>query len=251
MLKHTVQRLVQLDRRVRNQFLLDANAEDLIRLGSGEGGWWLPTRMLRSSSIAVCAGAGEDITFDISLVERGLTVYTVDPTPRAVAHVAAVLESLQQESARLVKGLNYRDYARASFQEDRFKFVPIGLWSTREQLKFFAPRNPSYVSHSVVNLQRTKDYFLAECCPLRDLMETMNIERVDILKLDIEGAEHAVLDQMISDHIFPGCLLVEFDEGQYVDRFDRKKFMTTITLLKRQRYNLIKTAKWNFTFVRI
>ena len=250
MLKRTVQQLVQCQRRVRNYFLLDATTDALVRLGSANGGWWLPARLLKAGAIAVCAGAGEDITFDISLVERGMTVYTVDPTPRAVAHVAAVLKSLQPESAGIVEGLNYRYYAKSGFDGGRFMFTPVGLWSQRERVKFFAPSNPDHVSHSVVNLQRTKHYFLADCLPLRDFMASKGIERVDILKLDIEGAEYAVLEQMVTDRILPDCLLVEFDEGHYVDRFDRKQFMETIRMLKKHRYDLVKIAKWNFTFVR-
>ena len=249
MLKRAVRRLVQLDRRVRNYFLLDASPDDLIRMGSGDGGWWLPARLLKSRAIAVCAGAGEDISFDISLVGRGVTVYTVDPTPRAVAHVSAVLNALQQASGGLVKDLNYHDYATPVFDEERFIFTPVGLWSRRERLKFFAPRNSGHVSYSLVNLQHTEDHFLAECVPLREFMESKAIERVDVLKLDIEGAEYVVLEQMISDRIFPDCLLVEFDEGHSIDRFDRKRFMDTIKTLKKHGYKLVKTERWNFTFV--
>ena len=35
--------------------------------------------------------------------------------------------------------------------------------------------------------------------------------KIDLLKLDIEGAEIEVLQQMLDDKIFPGYVLVEFD----------------------------------------
>ena len=48
----------------------------------------------------------------------------------------------------------------------RFHFMPVGLWSEDTVLRFFAPRDPAHVSHSVVNLQRTEDYFEA---PVRSI----------------------------------------------------------------------------------
>lgn len=65
----------------------------LRRLGTEYGGWWfVRTPSLRGGSV-ISAGAGEDISFDVGLArEHGATVTVVDPTPRAVVHVAAALE---------------------------------------------------------------------------------------------------------------------------------------------------------------
>jgi hypothetical protein len=115
-------------------------------------------------------------------------------------------------------------------------------------VKFYAPRDPGHVSHSAVNLQETTHYFLAECLALRDVVIAQNIPRIDILKLDVEGAEYAVLEQMIADRILPRCILVEFDEGRYLKRFDRVRFTNVVALLKRF-YRLVKVEGWNFTFV--
>lgn len=62
----------------------------MVRLGSDGCGWWVPKAVVRPRAIAYCAGAGEDISFDLELHRRGLTVVTIDPTPRAIAHVDSV-----------------------------------------------------------------------------------------------------------------------------------------------------------------
>lgn len=59
----------------------------LVRLGSDYGGWWLPRDAVTSGAVAYCAGAGEDISFDLALHEAGVRVTTFDPTPRAIAYV--------------------------------------------------------------------------------------------------------------------------------------------------------------------
>ena len=43
-------------------------------------------------------------------------------------------------------------------------------------------------------------------------MKKFNIKNIEMIKLDIEGSEVEVLDNMIEDKIFPNQILVEFDE---------------------------------------
>src|SRR5881227_3513428 len=101
-----------------------SGSADVVRLGSNYGGWWVPRWVLDRPGLAYCAGAGEDITFDLALLGQGWTVRTFDPTPRAAAHVRATAPAT-----------------------DRFTFAPVGWWETATTLEFFAPTNPEYVSH--------------------------------------------------------------------------------------------------------
>lgn len=117
---------------------------DLVRIGSEYGGWWIPKDLAAPGTVAYCAGAGEDITFDLALVERGCQVTTFDPTPRAIAHVEANAPS-----------------------GNDFRFVPVGWWNEDTILRFYAPRIPQHVSHSAVNLQGTTDFFTAPVKPVR------------------------------------------------------------------------------------
>ena len=45
-------------------------------------------------------------------------------------------------------------------------------------------------------------------------MSALGHERLDLLKMDIEGAEYAVLDDMLQSGILPDQLLVEFHHGK-------------------------------------
>lgn len=160
---------------------------DLIHLGSTYGGWWVPSQLVQADAIVYSAGVGEDVTFDLALIERfGCNVWAMDPTPR---------------SGKFAK----------SIQDSRFHFLPYGVWSEDAELRFYAPSNPAHVSHSVLNLQRTTQFFTARCLSLRTLMQRLKHDRIDILKMDIEGAEGPVLDAMIRDGIRPLVLCVEFD----------------------------------------
>ncbi len=194
----------------------------LEKIGSGYGGWTVPTNLIRPDWICYCGGVGEDITFDLGLIARfGCRVFAFDPTPRAVAHV-------EQQAADI----------------SLFHFLPVGLWSEDKALRFFAPRDPAHVSHSILNLQETSDYFEAKCRSLPSLMAELEHRRIDLLKVDIEGAEHEVVRSMLKQRIHPTVLCMEID--QPVPPF---RFRKTIGRVLDSGYKLVALDGWNFTFV--
>jgi FkbM family methyltransferase len=165
--------------------LLDrrADAPDLVRLGSEYGGYAVPRSVLRQGGVCYSAGLGEDATFDLSLIEGfGCEVWAIDPTPRAVA--------FGEELAR---------------REPRFHLVPVALWSEEGEVRLYAPRDPAHVSHSALNLQATDSSFAARAATLAALMRELGHLRVDLLKLNVEGAEVPALVSALRDGIVPPC----------------------------------------------
>src|SRR3546814_13240808 len=81
--------------------------------------------------------------------------------------------------------------------------MPVGLWSEDATLRFYAPRDPTHVSHSIVNLQETESYFEARCRSIASLMAELGHDRLDLLKVDVEGAEHEVIRSMLASGIRP------------------------------------------------
>lgn len=195
---------------------------DLEKLGTAYGGWVVPTTMLSDKSICYCAGVGEDISFDLELIHKfGSNVFAFDPTPRAAEHVE-----------------------KTASHVSLFHFFDVGLWSNHETLRFYSPQDPSHVSHSIVNLQGTETFFEAECKRLSSLMEELGHNHIDLLKLDIEGAEYVVLDSMIEDGIHPMVLCVEFDPPDPI-----LKNIAMVRKLMRYGYCLVSIDAWNYTFV--
>lgn len=196
--------------------------ERLVRIGTPYGGWWVPTDEIVPGSVCCCAGVGEDISFDLALVEQlGCRVVAMDPTPRAVAYV---------DNLCLPPGL---------------VFLPLGLGGTARTERFYAPKDPRHVSHSISNLQRTTDYFEAPLVTLSDVMAQSGVERFDLLKIDIEGAEHEVIEAIERTGPVPRVLLVEFDQPEPIGRSRR-----TLSRLRRIGYQVVKVERFNVTLVR-
>jgi FkbM family methyltransferase len=150
-----------------------------------------------------------------------MRVVTIDPTPRAVSYVEAVAPT-----------------------SDRFAFVPVGLWDTATELRFYFPRDPALVASSVLNLQRSSEYFTAKVNTLRKLMDELGDNHIDVLKVDIEGAEHRVIESFITDGVRPVVVCVEFDQPVPV-----RTVLRSIRLLQQSGYRLVRIELWNYTFV--
>jgi FkbM family methyltransferase len=156
------------------------------RFGSEYGGWVVCPDRLTPGAVVYSLGVGEDISFDLSLIAaRGVEVWAFDPTPRSVEWVAA---------QKLPPQFHFRPYA-------------ILDYDGRAQL--FPPANPSHVSHTVV--ERTVGRPIAVTARrLSSAMEENRHRQLDLLKMDIEGAEYAVLDDMLRSDLRPAQLVVEF-----------------------------------------
>jgi FkbM family methyltransferase len=194
----------------------------LLKIGSAYGGWVVPRTLISGGSICYCGGVGEDVSFDLGLIERfGCNVYAFDPTPRAVAFV----EALPMADVRL-------------------HFMAVGLWSEDARLRFYAPRNPEHVSHSIVNLQASTTYFEAPCRSVSSIMAELEHRSLDLLKLDIEGAEHAVIRATLEAGIRPLVLCTEIDRP-----VSPGAFWSTFRRVDAAGYRLVAVDRWNFTFV--
>lgn len=160
----------------------------LQRLGTRYGGYVVPLDLIDEGWICYSGGLGEDISFELELMDRRRChVYGFDPVPRAASHVASTVNG-----------------------DDRFTFLPVGLWSTDSTLEFFAPASAEHVSHSIANLQRTNDSMTAPCRSLRSLMSELGHARIDLLKLDVEGAEYEVLEPVFSGELECRVLCIDF-----------------------------------------
>jgi FkbM family methyltransferase len=154
-------------------------------LGSEYGGWTIVPSLLTPQSVVYSFGVGEDISFDLALIERfGVTVHAFDPTPRSVAWVT---------SQTLPPGPLFHEF---------------GISDSDGEASFFRPRRVDHVSYSVV--ARGSGHIHAPVYRLATIVEMLRHQRVDLLKMDIEGFEYCVIDDLIGSDVAVDQLLVEF-----------------------------------------
>jgi FkbM family methyltransferase len=144
--------------------------------------------LLTEDSIVYSFGVGEDITFDLALIEQyGLNVYAFDPTPLAIKFVE-----------------------KANQLTNQFHFEDIGISDKDEVAKFYLSTDKRDISGSIINKNDDASFIEVEMNKVSTIMKKLNHTRIDLLKMDIEGSEYAVLENMLEEKNFPKQILVEF-----------------------------------------
>jgi FkbM family methyltransferase len=160
----------------------------LRRFGSECGGYCLDESLVSSGSVVYSLGIGEDISFDLSLIARvGAEIHAFDPTPRVASWLAA--QSLPKT----------------------FHFHPSGIAGHDGHETFYLPPRAQWISHSLLPArQYSVASIILPVTRLSTAMRSLGHRNIDVLKMDIEGAEYAVIDEIVRARIPVGQLLVEF-----------------------------------------
>lgn len=165
-----------------------SRAHALAHIGSDYGGYFVDSSLIPPDPVVYSLGVGEDISFDLSLIEQhDCTVHAFDPTPKVKSWI---------ESQSL---------------PPRFRFQGIGIADFDGETDFYLPPKPDFISHSMMPARQYSQHSIrVPVTKLSTAMGRLGHSRIDILKMDIEGAEYAVLNDLIKDQIEVGQILVEF-----------------------------------------
>jgi len=197
--------------------------------GTSYGGWAVVPDALSSEAVVYSFGVGDDISFDRSMIQRyGLTVHAFDPTPRSIAWV------------------------RQQTMPSRFVFHDIGIGDHDGTMILFPPEKESHMSFTVIHRGSTLRHVGVEVRVQRlsTLMRRLAHERIDVLKMDIEGAEYDVLRTLEEDGIYPAQVLVEFHHRFFPDGIERTR--AAIQSLNDLQYRLVAVSSSGeeYTFMR-
>lgn len=156
-----------------------------VLLGNRHAAFAVNPRLLGESSVLYSFGIGTDISFDLECIRRySASIHAFDPTPRSIQWLSR--QELPQS----------------------FVAHPIGIAAYDGTLDLYPPLDPSHVSYSPV-----KQKGAAVSCAvykLRSIMTMLGHDHIDLLKLDIEGAEYSVLPDILRDRVPIPQICVEF-----------------------------------------
>ncbi len=158
--------------------------------GSEYGGWEVLPGLLGSHSEVWSYGIGHDPSFDLEVIRHhGCRVRAFDPTP----------------------GLG--DWITAQGFDARFEFEPIGLAAFDGEVEM-RPQSVDGDSSSTI-LSQSEIPVDTHGVPVRvERLATtaarLGVTRIDLLKMDIEGAEFEAIPDLLASGVEIGQLLVEF-----------------------------------------
>ncbi len=161
-----------------------------ITLGQGGGAWVICPTPLSPESIVYSFGVGTEISFDLAVQTMiGAHVDLFDPTPRSIAWIAR---------QTLPDGLD---------------FHPYGLGDKDGEIIFYPSRKSGSSHFSPLARYRhagTGGTVKAQVFRLSSILRKLKHQHLDVLKIDIEGGEYAVIDDILSSGIHINQLLLEF-----------------------------------------
>jgi FkbM family methyltransferase len=155
--------------------------------GNTGASWTIHPNILKHNSIIYSFGVGNDISWDLHMIEKfDASIYAYDPTPKSL------------------------EWLKTIHLPSNFKIFPFGLASYDGTATFNLPDNPDHVSASFTKTGKLKKTFDATVKKLKTILDENQHSHIHILKMDIEGAEYDVIDDLIHSNIRPDQILIEF-----------------------------------------
>jgi len=187
------------------------------RIGSDYGGWVVANGPLHAATrpVVLSFGLGDDISFDREMIARyGTQVHAFDPTD----------ESLTWLSDQLLP--------------EQMHVYPIGISNVDGTQRFTLPETDRRGNFSAKAFEgRTIELPVMRYC---SILSMLDISRVDVLKLDIEGSEYEVIPDILSSPVRPTQLLVEFHHR--IHRINVVDTLSTVRLLRDNGYALFDVS---------
>ena len=187
--------------------------------------WTIDPSEMSAQSVVYCAGVGDDISFEKQLVKRfGCEVTLLDPSP-----TGEITMSLPEN------------------QDTKLKYEKAGLADKDGEIVLGVPENPTAASYFMTADTQGGMRFPSKSLP--SLMQKQGHNRIDLLKMDIEGFEYGILRQICAEKIPIRQICVEFHHS-IVPGIARSETIKIILKLMRAGYRLIHRKDWDHTFVK-
>lgn len=159
-------------------------------IGSRFDGKKICPEEVNPNSIIYSFGIGRDISFDLTMIQRfDVDIFAFDPTP---------VSKNWLKKQTLPEKFHFFDYGVADY-DGLADFYP------------FWPDDPTAHDFSIINPSKARKETVK--CPVyrvETILNKLQHRKIDILKMDIEGIEYAVIEDILASNVKVSQLLVEF-----------------------------------------
>lgn len=187
--------------------------------GNSYGGFYVNPNLLNPNSIVYSIGIGKDISFDLKIMENhNSLIFGFDPTPKSI------------------------DFISSQNLSNRFIFSNVGISMKSGIETFYLPISEKGISGSLLNTSAVdvNRAILVEMKSFEDIYKDLQHDHIDVIKIDIEGAEYEILEAIINSDIQIDQILVEFHDRL----FDMTKFKSIdiVNKMKEKGYQIFASS---------
>lgn len=192
--------------------------------GARSGMWTVDPTDLGPQSVVYSFGIGDNIAWELAMIEHfGCHVHAFDPTPRSLAWLRQ--QSLPQQ----------------------LHVHPFGLAAYDGEQNFAVPAKPGDVNYRPLASGEGAGGNQALLVRRLDtLRRQLGHDRIDVLKIDIEGGEYGVLPDLLATGPRPKQLLIEFHHGYFGVPFQATR--AALQLLQERGYRILDVSRRGLEF---
>lgn len=155
-------------------------------------GWVIVPGIIHDNDIVFSVGICNDIGFELGIIEQhNLQIFAFDPTPYSVQWI---------KKQKLPPEFHFYPWAAAGKDDKLFLYPRITKHGKASELLYTFHKQDEHRNDGVV----------VEALTIESMANKLGLKKIDILKLDIEGAEYEVFDNLLSTSLRPKQILVEF-----------------------------------------
>ena len=214
----------RLRRRKLRQIGIEPVPCDSATLYGGDHGWVIDESSIDSESIIYSVGVGSNIDFDLKLIDSlGVTIHAFDPTPRSM------------------------EWVKGQSLPNKFIFHPVGLAAENGFMTFYPPAKSTSTHFSPADRYGNTDNGIK--APVKDIdtiASELGHKKIDLLKMDIEGAEYEVIKALPDSKIDINQILIEFHH-MYKD-ISISQTVEAINTLKNLGFELFNISQRTYEF---
>lgn len=150
-----------------------------------DGGWPVVGKLIHSNSVVYSFGVGENISWDEKMIERyNVSIFSFDPSPDSIDYLAK----------KELKNFYHHNLALSNIDT---------------HTQFYINRN-NPAGCSLIKRPEHDEVLSVKCNTLFTIMHKLGHKKIDVLKIDIEGGEYDVIDNILEEEIEIHQLLIEF-----------------------------------------
>ncbi len=186
--------------------------------------WTICPDELNENSIVYGGGIGSDISFEHELVKKfGCRVVLYDPSPTGLKTMSLPENKIPE-----------------------FQYYPVALAAHKGKLSFAPPAELGGDSWFASEAGEGK--IEVPCTDLVSFMNENGHDRIDLLKLDVEGSEYEVIEDILNRRIPVQQICVEFHHG-ILPGIRRRQTISAMLKLIMRGYKMICQEGANHTFI--
>jgi FkbM family methyltransferase len=185
----------------------------------GDQAWYFAKGSLKPADIVYSLGLATNIEFDLNLIcDSRVEVHGFDPTPDSV-------EWIQMQKL-----------------PPQFHHHPIAVAGHDGELEFALPSSPGHCARAVTTPRQLSPSIRVPCRRISTLMRELGHNRIDLLKMDIEGSEYDVIKDILSNRLDIPQIIVEFHHR--FSGIGMRKTLDSVAALRQAGYQLFHISPW-------